>query len=192
MEGRGHAGGEAGGYAMNIATGADEGIRFVHRDQAFERSLEDLRKKGGMASEAAAKAEEFIAAVLTGRGDGGREKFRFTRKGEYRIRNCRKIDLSRGYRLVCYLKDGHLVLLYAGTHDECFRWIERHRTAEYDLESVAANAWMNVDTERFDERTLREPISEAERFSEAYEVSLMDQLDDAVLRRVFSGLTDRR
>jgi hypothetical protein len=175
---------------MNSVTGADEGIRFVHRGQAFERCLEDLRNKGGMASEAAAKAAEFIAAVLTGRGDGGREKFRFTRRGEYRIRNCRKIDLSRGYRLVCYLKDGHLVLLYAGTHDDCFRWIERNSGVQIEVHGPAHALAVRRDDEAA--YAVIPDRSAEDRFAASYEEALMSRLDDAVLRKVFAGIVNGR
>lgn len=35
-------------------------------------------------------------------------------------------------------------------------------------------------------------LSEDDRFAEEYEASLMDQLDNAALRKVFSGLIDHR
>jgi hypothetical protein len=85
-----------------------------------------------------------------------------------------------------------LVLLYIGTHDDCFRWIERHRTAEYDLDSVSESDWIEVSGARPVERTSPGLICEEDRFAEEYEASLTGQLDDAALRKVFSGLIERR
>ena len=167
------------------------GLRSFYRDPLFDRTLSELRAVGGYAAVAADKAEEFIG-ILTGtnRADG-RARFRFTRKGEYRIKNCRKVDLGCGYRIVCIQKDQRLVLLSIGTHDDCFRWIERHRTSEYGLESVAESSWIDVGGVRTVEPLSRE-LTCNDHFAEEYEASLMDQLDDAALRKVFSGLIERR
>ncbi|MGA2468147.1 MAG: hypothetical protein ABSH06_27855 [Thermodesulfobacteriota bacterium] len=79
---------------MSSTGNDDEGkILFVHRTTIFDRSLEDLRRKGGTASVAAGKADEVIRLITRTEGKGVREQFRFTRKGEYRIKYCRKYDL---------------------------------------------------------------------------------------------------
>jgi hypothetical protein len=169
-----------------------ETIRKIYRDPLFDRTREELRSKGGYAAVAAGKADAFISVLGGNAAAGDRDKFRFTRKGEYRIKNCRKVDLGCGYRIVCIQKDQRLVLLYIGTHDDCFRWIDRHRTAEYDLESVAENAWIDIGGARSAEPATHKKVSEDDRFAEEYETSLMGQLDDAVLRKVFSGLIERR
>ncbi len=140
----------------------------------------------------AGKADAFNR-VLTGRTSGqGRDRFRFTRKGEYRIKNCRKVDLGCGYRIVCIQKDHRLVLLFIGTHDDCFRWIERHRTAEYDLDGVPEEAWTAVIADRPAERPRRELEHDEECLAEEYEESLMDKIDDGVLRKVFAGIVNGR
>jgi hypothetical protein len=169
-----------------------ESIKQLYRDPLFDRTLEELRSRGGYAAVASGKADAFIAALRGGAGIGDRDQFRFTRKGEYRIKNCRKVDLGCGYRIVCIQKDQRLVLLYIGTHDDCFRWIERHRTAEYDLASVAVNAWTDVGEVSPVEPPSHKKVSEEDRFAEEYEASLMYKLDDAVLRKVFSGLVQGR
>jgi hypothetical protein len=192
VEGSGHAGGEIKKEDGSEMSHETESIKKIYRDPLFERTLQELRSKGGYAAVAAGKSDAFIAVLCGNAGAGDRDKFRFTRNGEYRIKNCRKVDLGCGYRIVCIWKDQRLILLYIGTHDDCFRWIERHRTAEYDLDSVAEDAWMKVGDGRCDERTARDEVHEEDRFAEEYEASLMDRLDDAVLRQVFSGLIERR
>jgi hypothetical protein len=167
-------------------------INQIYRDPLFVRTLEEVRSQGGYGAVAAAKADEFLAVVLSGRGDGGRERFRFTRKGEYRIRNCRKVDLGCGYRIVCIQKDQRIVLLYIGTHDDCFRWIERHRTAEYDLDDVLEDAWVTVPAGRPAGPQPQGPKGSEEHIADEYEEALMSRIDDSVLRRVFAGIIEAR
>jgi len=168
------------------------GLSLFYRDPQFDRTLAELRAQGGYAAVAADKAGEFIG-ILTGTNPaGGRHRFRFTRNGEYRIGNCRKVDLGCGYRIVCIQKDQRLVLLYIGTHDDCFRWIERRRTAEYDLDSVAENAWISVRAALPAEPASRRKVSDEDSFSDEHEASLIKQLDDAALRKVFAGLVTGR
>jgi hypothetical protein len=165
-------------------------IRKVYRDPLFDRTLEEVRSLGGYGTVAAAKADDFIG-LLTGRTGGpGRDRFRFTRKGENRIRNCRKVDLGCGYRIVCIQKDQRIVLLYLGTHDDCFRWIERHRTAECDLDAVPESAWLTAAVGLQAGLQRRERADDEDSLSEAYEERIMSRIDDAVLRKVFAGIID--
>jgi hypothetical protein len=166
-------------------------LSYLYQDPAFLRSLEDLKAQGGYAAVAAAKAGDLIT-TLTGANPGGRAKFHFTRKGEYRIRNCRKVDLGCGYRIVCIRKGQRLVLLYIGTHDDCFRWIERRRTAEYDLNAVPVDAWTSVPATVPDDPSEQETAEGPERYMEEYEDALMERIDDTVLRRVFAGIVNGR
>ncbi len=167
-----------------------ETIAKFYRDPVFDRTLVDLRAKGGYAAVAAGKADE-LAGLLSGRPGARRGKFRFTRRGEYRIRNCRKVDLGCGYRIVCIQKDGRLVLVYIGTHDDCFRWIERHRTAEYDLDAVPEEGWAEAAPDSAGTLALEHGGTDEDHFAEAYEAALMERVDDAMLRKVFSGLIVR-
>jgi hypothetical protein len=182
----------AGGRIMHDIHEQAYGLRSLCRDPLFDRTLEELGAQGGYAAIAAEKAEEFIC-ILTGTNPAnGRARFRFTRKGEYRIKNCRKVDLGCGYRIVCIQKDQRLVLMYIGTHDDCFRWIERHRMAEYDLDGVAKDAWVEVGADQSGKLPKGEQICDEGRFADTYEARIMDQIDDTVLRHVFSGLIERR
>ncbi len=161
---------------------------FIYRTPQFERCLDDLRKKRGAPMIAAKKADEFIS-YLTEAGRALRKKFSFTWNGEYRIRNCVKIDLPCGYRLVCIKKGCHLILLYAGSHDDCFRWIERNKglTCEVDWTS---NSIITVQQSQNEANALPEDVLDEKIFAEQYEKKLMEQLDDSTLTRIFSGLCD--
>lgn len=169
-----------------------DAIRKIHQDPLFNETLEVLRSKGGYAAVAAAKAEGFIVSLLGGRDGNDRERFRFTRNGEHRIKNCRKVDLGCGYRIVCIQKGQRLALLYIGTHDDCFRWIDRHRTAEYDLDGVAEDAWKNTNIRLSRLSAVEDEENEKESFADAFEASLDERIDDAVLRKIFAGIVDSR
>ena len=86
---------------MDFCTGDREHILYLHRDALFEKCLEGLRARSGEALAAARKIDEFVDLLLRPGRNMNREKFRFTRNGEHRIRNCRKVDLGCGYRIVC-------------------------------------------------------------------------------------------
>jgi hypothetical protein len=173
---------------MSSTGNDDEGkVLFVHRTAIFDRSLEDLSRKGGTASVAARKADEVIRLITRTEGKGVREQFRFTRNGEYRIRYCRKYDLGGGYRLVFLRKDSHLVLLYVGSHDDCFRWIERNKGLTYEIDDTTHAIRVICDAPTKDDSILHDVIEE-ERLVDEYEAALMSRIDDNVLRKIFSGL----
>jgi len=172
---------------MNLRKEDRGAILFVHRTALFERCLNDLRARGGTASLAAKRVDEIIENLTNQEGRSDREKFRFTRKGEYRINKCRKMALGCGHRLVCIQKDCHLVLLYVGSHDDCFRWIERNKGLEYDIDDMT-NAVQVVHATETYQNNLPEDVLEEHKFVEAYEAALMSKVDDAVLYKVFSGL----
>lgn len=165
-------------------------VTEIQRTALFERCLDDLLKKGGAAGTAAKKAEEFILAVTGEDGQSLREKFSFTRHGEARIKNCRKVDLGGGYRIICLFKDGRLVLLYAGSHDDCSRWLMRNRRMNYKFD----NAGKLSTARKFEPQKEPVPENPAEdcQLADWYESELMSKIDDAMLRKVFSGIVNRR
>ncbi len=178
-----------GANGMDFSEALYDEVAYLYRDPQFDRGLETLRRKGGYAAVAAAKADEFISLVMKGREAEGRNTFRLTRRGEARIRNCRKVDLGCGYRLVCIKKDRELALLYVGTHDECLRWIHHRRGLAYESEGPV-NAVRRIDRKGGGREAEQLPpdVQEERRMLEAYEAALMNRIDDAALRKVFPGL----
>jgi hypothetical protein len=134
---------------------------------------------------AARKADEFISCLIRG-GDHTRKKFSFTWNGEYRIKNCKKIDLVGAYRLVLIQKDSCFIFLYAGSHDDCFRWIERNKGLSYEVDQMTHAINVILDSGA-DGDVLPEDVLEEKRFVEQYEQRLMKQVDDDLITRVFSG-----
>jgi hypothetical protein len=168
-----------------------ESIRKIYRDPMFDRALRELRDLGGLSAAAAKKAEAFIASLTGSSMSTDRESFRFTRNGEYRIKNFRKVDLAGGYRIICIQKDGRLVLLYMGTHDDCFRWIERRRTSEYDLNAIEEESWLDVKHVPEDRSSVNNCATDDDVMSSQYEESLLNGINDSTLRKIFSGLVDK-
>ncbi len=162
----------------------------LYRDPVFDKCLEDLRAKGGGALVIAGKVDEFIDIILRPDRMGDRDKFRFTWNGEARIKNCKKVDLGSGYRLVCLKKDGHLALMYVGTHDDCFRWIDRNKGLKYDA-SASIGTIQIVRKTQSQPANIHEDIVKEQRALEEAEASLISRIDDNVLRKVFHGLCNR-
>jgi len=159
---------------------------FVYRTAQFERCLDDLRReRGGFAAMAAKKVDEFISCLVSG-DEQTRKKFSYTWNGEHRIKHCKKIDLVGAYRLVLIQKDDRFIFLYAGSHDDCFRWIERNKGLRYEVDQATYNISIVRDA-RNDTAEFPEDVLEEKKFIERYEEELMQQLDDDLLTRIFSG-----
>jgi len=158
---------------------------FVYRTPQFERCLEDLRwEKGGSAAMAARKVDEFIRSLVSG-DEHTRKKFSYTWNGEHRIEHCKKIDLVGAYRLVLIQKDQHFIFLYAGSHDDCFRWIERNKGLSYEVDDATHTSIIVPEAGK--ERDTPGDVLEEKIFVERYEKKLMEQLDDDLLARIFPG-----
>ena len=166
-------------------------IHFIHRTPLFEQCLRELCNQGGTAVLAAKRVERIIRNLAQQRHRHLRESFGVTRKGEYRIDNCKKIALGHGYRLICILKDFHLVLLFVGPHDACFRWIERNKGFNYNIKdsTYAIPVICNKDDNNDD---LPPDVIEEYKFVEAYESELMNRISDDVLFKIFPGLCTRK
>ncbi len=135
---------------------------------------------------AAKKADEFISELFNGSDNLCRKKFSFTWNGENRIKNCKKIDLVGAYRLVLIHKDNNFILLYIGSHDECFRWIERNKGLSYKMDHKTDAVRIFHYAPDHDDILLQEVLNER-RFVEEHEENLMKNIDDKVLLKIFSG-----
>ncbi|MEW6110364.1 MAG: hypothetical protein AB1632_14530 [Nitrospirota bacterium] len=171
---------------MEIYSGDRDKIIYLHRTPLFDRCLDNLRKRKGTASMAAKKVDEFVGALTQQKVWRERKKFGFTWNGEYRIKNCKKIDLVGGYRLICIKKDRHLVLLYVGSHDECFRWIERNKGLTYGVDRATDPVSVLHDGSR-QVCSLPEDVLEEQKYIEEYEDKLMKRIDENVLCKIFPG-----
>ena len=158
----------------------------VYRTPQFERCLDDLHRKGGTALDAAERIDEIFRNLLHISDQPEREQFRYTRNGEYRIRHCRKISLGCGYRLVLIQKDNCYVFLYAGSHDDCFRWIERNKGLTYEIRQSADIVKISHESPE-QNNDLPPDVLEQRKFIEQHEEEFMRQLDENTLLKIFPG-----
>lgn len=110
---------------------------IVIRSERFDRCLEELRQGGGETAIAVRRAELLIEEFANGSSSRLEQRWK-TNNGEARIDGCRKFYIGRRYRLVCIKQGQQALLLYAGTHDDCDRWLERNRGTSFHLEPSAA------------------------------------------------------
>jgi len=149
----------------------------------FVRKLEQLRKAGGDSAAVASHAESMIQRLI----QEGRPRIeasgRLTRYGEKRMRQCFKFDLRHSYRMACMKHKSRLVVFFIGAHDEWSRWARENSGREWfpTLESIEV-----FPVTEDDPGELRPDAPYPDE--EEYEEILMEQVDDRVLRNIFSGL----
>jgi hypothetical protein len=159
---------------------------IVYRDNQFEKCLDYLKRAGGSGLFAARRAESLIEELAHSDGRTAPETCRLTRNGEARIRRCRKYDLGDGYRLVCIRKGRHLVLLYAGSHDDCDRWLEHNRGLR-PVFSPEQSFPLPADRRR----TTQHPPEQDLEPADEDDAGLATRLTEKELRRFFSALCER-
>jgi len=153
----------------------------IHHTRRFVKRLSFMVKAGKSERIAAERAQQIIAALQIDPLHEEAECKR-THFGELRLNNCRKYDLSFGYRLIALKREKRLIFTYLGSHDDCQRWIENNRENldEIDSEPVPLTA---TDNPRQPEaRTGLTPDGDE------YEEQLMAQIDERLLREIFTGL----
>ena len=110
----------------------------LQRTERFDKSLDLLKRGDGRAMLAARCAESIIRALAA--GDLAAVLHKLTCNGEARLEKGVKFDLGGGYRLVSVRQGKTLLLLFAGSHDDCDRWLERHRGVTFTCDILPAPA----------------------------------------------------
>ncbi len=156
-------------------------LQCIHLDPRVEKCLETLRRSGKKAALAAAKAAEIIERLRNG-GVIPDRVGTVTKHGELRIKGVMKYDLGSGYRLITYKQGPRFFLLYAGSHDDCHRWIENNRelTVDQILERCV------VLPTQLSEAAC--PTHEDDGHGGEEEFDPLAEISDRDLRRVFCGL----
>jgi len=75
-----------------------------------------------------------------------------------------------------------LIFTYIGSHDDCQRWIENNRDYQDEIESVPVP---HVGAE---EERPSETVTGTGQDHDEYEEQLLVEIDERVLREIFSGL----
>jgi hypothetical protein len=153
----------------------------IHQTRKFTKRLVAMAKAGKHERIVAERARQILADLQTNPLHEEAECKR-TRHGELRLNDCRKYDLSCGYRLIALKRDRRLIFTYIGSHDDCQRWIENNRDYQDEIESVPV-LQMGVE-----DRQQSEAVTATELENDEYEERLMDEIDERVLREIFSGL----
>jgi len=156
---------------------------FIHREPQLHKCLTKLRRAGGRAALAADRVEGILAALAAGDGIQPQQVNKLTRHGEARIEHCKKFDLVGGYRLVYVKEENHYFFLFAGTHDDCHRWLNHNR----NLKPESDGAEMPLTVRQADEVSLA-PDHHVMCSDLDYDDIVLEDIDEKMLRRVFRSL----
>ncbi|CAK8720254.1 Type II toxin-antitoxin system RelE/ParE family toxin [Candidatus Electrothrix aarhusensis] len=152
----------------------------IHQTRNLVKQFEAMRKGGKKERDILLRAETIMVRLQDNSLDEKAE-CRRTYNGEVRLKDCRKYSLSCGFRLIGLKRENRLIFTYIGSHDDCQRWIENNRSCLDEIESVPLSSDFverSTDLESDNEAVHHCPEDE-------YEVQLMEQLDEHLLREVF-------
>jgi mRNA-degrading endonuclease YafQ of YafQ-DinJ toxin-antitoxin module len=151
----------------------------IHQTRRFGKQLQAMYKAGKNERIVAGRAERILADL---QADPLHEETecRRTHYGEHRLRDCRKYDLSCGFRLIGLKRDRRLIFTCVGSHDDCQRWIENNREHQEEIESIP------VPVPCSENRPGILPLM-AEAEIDEYEEELMARIDEQILREIFAG-----
>lgn len=162
---------------------------ILHCSRLLEKQLETLRRSGSRGRSA---ANQCVNLLNTMRSEGihSDEIIRKrTKNGELRLAHCIKYDLGHGYRLVTVLHGKHLFATFAGSHDKTDQWLDQNRNSVYNENTKGFGSEFIHSSKDNPVHVLNEN-NEASLFPEPdlYEEYLLSQVDDEMLRTIFSGL----
>lgn len=168
-------------------------ITHICHDHDFQKRLDTLKHSGGTASLAAQKAQILLTHIeQNGTIDGAGK---LTKNGEARLKNSVKFDLGNGYRLICTKEKDKLYLRYIGSHDECDRWIKQHAR---DIKNVSTPCHcktltntINILLSDYHQRVKDKTEDYQEDYDDQPEYLNADKINNRLLSRVFSGLTQK-
>jgi hypothetical protein len=85
----------------------------------------------------------------------------------------------------------HLMFLYVGSHDDCFRWIENNKGLNYRIDDTTDAIQVPCDA-LSEHGSLSHDAPDEACLVDEYEAAIMSRInDDNVLRKIFSGLIRR-
>lgn len=149
----------------------------------FSKCLEKLQKAGGRALLAVERIETILTKMATEEGLLPTTVNKLTKHGEARIDGCQKFDLGRGYRLVYVKEREHYCFLFAGTHDDCDRWLNHNKSIYIEVQKA-----VSLSLEKASDTTDESFIVQESGEGSDYDDMLMQRIDEKVLRAVFRGL----
>ena len=156
-------------------------ILEIHQTRRFGKFLQAMSKAGKNERKIARRAEKILVDL---QADPLHEETecRRTHYGENRLKDCRKYDLSCGFRLVGLRRDRRLIFTCIGSHDDCQHWIENHQKNPEKIESVPVSESCSENSQESISHRRTEPDIDE------YEEHLMARIDEQMLCEIFSGL----
>ncbi|MBA3008274.1 MAG: hypothetical protein KJ900_08830 [Proteobacteria bacterium] len=154
----------------------------IHQTRKFSKRMACMARAGKNERIVADRAKQILIDLQTNPLHEGAECKR-TRHGELRLNDCRKYDLSCGFRLIALKRDNRLIFTYIGSHDDCQRWIENNRDYQDVIESTPVPLMSIKDHQRDDMEARRE---QPDNYDE-YEERLMEEIDEHLLHTIFAG-----
>lgn len=124
----------------------------VYRE--FRDSLSKLYERGGRYQRIAGKVLQAIGKTNLFEGSDPFDGLQVTNHGEHRIKHCVKRDLGDGCRLITIVDSGLTALCFAGTHDDCDKWLERNRGLELavndkgEITEILTSTDITIDDQR--------------------------------------------
>ena len=155
----------------------------IHREPQLQKCLNKLHKAGGRAALAAERIEAIIATMASHDDIRPAQINKLTRHGEARIDKCKKFDLVGGYRLVYVREEDHYFFLFAGTHDDCDRWLNNHSNLKPEISDENTPLLVSQTA-----HVTPTPVQETTEHDVDYDDLLMKNIDEKMLRRIFRGL----
>uniref|UniRef100_UPI004056FB9F hypothetical protein n=1 Tax=Candidatus Electrothrix sp. TaxID=2170559 RepID=UPI004056FB9F len=155
----------------------------IHQTRAFRKQFQAMYKAGKKERAIAERAEGIIRRLQADPLDE-KASCKRTHHGELRLHDCRKYNLSCGFRLIGLKREDRLIFTCIGSHDDCQRWIENNRDFQDEIESQPIPPIQQCSGVVEDSGATNEDLV----VDDEYEEQLMSRLNDHVLREVFSGL----
>lgn len=161
-------------------------MALIYNSVHFAKKLHKLKKAGGKAEDAANQAWEIMTDVAARERLTAQVRSKLTPRGEARIEGCGKFDLGGGYRLLYLKKNGHVVFLFVGAHDECDTWVMNNRDIDPDLDQAEI---VRCPENRAAPEGQEVPADSAKVMDD--DRPLHEVIDQQTLREIFSGLCQR-
>lgn len=160
-----------------------EKIKYIITKELRSQLIE-LTKKGGQYQLAAKKIKEVIADAELGNRDPF-EHLKVTNHGENRIRHCVKYDLNGYCRMITVQNNKMVILYFAGTHDECDRWLNANKglvpSIDKDLKDLK-NVFLSLDISTPELR-----IADDNDYSEDLLIKKLKSHDQDIIADLVSG-----
>lgn len=164
-------------------------MKYVYH-KGLHKQVQELRKAGGKYQKAAWQIVE-ILDLIRSEVPNPFQGFKQTNHGESRIKNCIKYDLSGYARLITVKNEKICILIFAGKHEECDRWLDNNRGHRFtydersqELRTVYISEDLTDPTQRIAGRSDYSEGILIEKIPSRYYDKMADGCARSVLRKI--------